>query len=234
MENNNYYYIKRILFFLSLILIISSTSCTNELLVKTPSKVVKVVDGDTLIATVKGKEEKIRLIGIDTPESVHRDPLKNSPEGLIASSFTEDTLLGKEILLEFDVQERDPYGRLLAYIWLEDQLFNEMLTEEGYAQMATFPPNVKYKDRFLASQNRARKNKRGFWKNDFYTNQEKNKSLQKDQENTQSKNRIKGNTNSMIYHLPDGRDYSTVKEGNAVYFNTEEEAIKAGFRKAKQ
>ncbi len=99
---------------------------------------------------------------MDTPETVH--PTKEvEPYGKEASDFARVQLAGKEVGLEFDVQERDKYGRLLAYVWLGDKLFNEMLVAEGYAQVATYPPNVKYADRFTAAQKTAREGGKGLW-----------------------------------------------------------------------
>ena len=74
-------------------------------------------------------------------------------------------LEGKEVRLEMDVQERDKYGRLLAYVYLEDSTFvNAELLKQGYAQVATYPPNVKYVELFVKLQKEARENKRGLWK----------------------------------------------------------------------
>ena len=78
------------------------------------AKVKRVVDGDTLVVDLNGQEERVRLIGVDTPESVHPDDTKNIEAGKIASDFTKSKLEGKEVELEFDVQERDHYGRLLV------------------------------------------------------------------------------------------------------------------------
>ncbi|NLK43715.1 MAG: hypothetical protein GX300_04905, partial [Tissierellia bacterium] len=86
-------------------------------------RVVRVVDGDTLIIEMEDKEERVRLIGVDTPESVHPDASKNVKAGKIASDFTKSRLEGKYIELEFDVQERDRYGRILAYVWHEGEMF---------------------------------------------------------------------------------------------------------------
>jgi len=73
-------------------------------------------------------------------------------------------LAGERVALEFDVERIDPYGRVLAYVWLPDgSMFNDTLVSEGYAQVATFPPNVKYTERFLASQKEARRADRGLW-----------------------------------------------------------------------
>jgi micrococcal nuclease len=102
----------------------------------------------------------VRLIGVDTPET-HGGTQPYGPE---ASDFTREYLQGAEVALELDVEKIDPYGRLLAYVYLPDgQMFNETLVEEGYAQVATFPPNVKYVDRFLEAQREARAANRGLW-----------------------------------------------------------------------
>lgn len=112
------------------------------------TKVIRVVDGDTIVVNYNGVEEKVRLIGVDTPESVHPDSSKNTEAGFAASEFTKVYLTGEDVELEFDVQQRDSYGRLLAYVYLDGEMFNEKLLRTGYANIATYPPNVKYVDRF--------------------------------------------------------------------------------------
>jgi micrococcal nuclease len=72
-------------------------------------------------------------------------------------------LQGRPVRLEFDVERIDRYGRTLAYVWLGDDLFNETLVARGFAQVTTYPPNVKYVDRFLAAQRDARSHERGLW-----------------------------------------------------------------------
>ena len=108
----------------------------------------RVVDGDTIVVLMDGKKEKVRMIGIDTPESVHPDKSRNTPMGKIASKYTKDNLEGKYVTLETDVQERDKYGRVLAYVYLDDKMFNKTLLGEGLAELMTIPPNVKYVDDF--------------------------------------------------------------------------------------
>lgn len=123
--------------------------------------VTRVVDGDTIdiSPSVEGRS-RVRLIGMDTPE-VH---FGTQPYGPEASAFKKRELEGEEVGLELDVQKIDHYGRLLAYVYLPDgQMFNEKLLEEGYAQVATFPPNVKYVERFLEAQREAREANRGLW-----------------------------------------------------------------------
>ena len=129
-----------------------------------PYEVVRAVDGDTIILDIEGTEERVRLIGINTPESVHPDPKRNVEFGKIASDYTKTILEGKEVELEFDVEERDRYGRLLAYVYLNGEMFNKILLRAGYAQISTYPPNVKYVEEFTALQEEARNNEKGFWK----------------------------------------------------------------------
>jgi micrococcal nuclease len=124
-------------------------------------KVTRVVDGDTIdiSPSVEGRS-RVRLIGMDTPEIY----FGTQPYGPEASAFAKRELDGEGVGLELDVQKIDPYGRLLAYVYLPDErMFNEILVEEGYAQVATFPPNVKYQERFLEAQREARAANRGLW-----------------------------------------------------------------------
>jgi micrococcal nuclease len=124
--------------------------------------VTRVVDGDTVEVAFEGRELDVRLIGIDTPESVKPDsPVEcYGPE---ASAYTEGRLEGETVRLEFDVERLDPFDRTLAYVWLGDELFNETLVREGYALVTTFPPNVAYVERFRDAQRLAREQGLGLW-----------------------------------------------------------------------
>ncbi|KRE51838.1 thermonuclease family protein [Paenibacillus sp. Soil724D2] len=126
-------------------------------------KVERIVDGDTLEVTMKGKKEKVRLIGVDTPET--KKP--NTPVmfyGKEASAYTKKRLEKETVELEFDVDKKDQYDRWLVYVWIGEELFNRTLVQEGYARMATYPPNVKYVDAFKKDQETARNQKKGLWK----------------------------------------------------------------------
>jgi micrococcal nuclease len=127
--------------------------------------VVRVVDGDTLVARLPAGDEKIRLIGIDTPETV--DPRKPVQcFGREASARTKALLpKGTAIRLERDAEARDRYGRLLAYVYRADDgtFVNLALAEEGFAQPLTIPPNVAYADRFAAAAAGARAAGLGLW-----------------------------------------------------------------------
>ena len=171
--------------------------------------VQRVVDGDTLKLS---NGERVRLIGVDAPESSNNPKLRRDVKrtgqvaneiigmGKRAKKFTQNLIKGKTVRLEFDVQQRDKYGRLLAYVYIpmrpltrfeklniqdgdfmhdyasmrvpaksfeeknaEPTMLNAYLVENGFAQVMTIPPNVKYADLFLKLQREARENGRGLW-----------------------------------------------------------------------
>ena len=126
------------------------------------ARVTRVVDGDTIHVDLDGVDTTIRLIGMDTPEKegpyTHEECF-----GREASAYTERALAGRDIQLEFDVEPTDRYDRTLAYVWLDGELFDERIVADGYAVVATFPPNVKYVDRFLSAERAARDGGLGLW-----------------------------------------------------------------------
>lgn len=119
-----------------------------------PYKLHKFVDGDTFwVKMGAGKNEKIRLIGVDTPEVRWEGLTEEQPGGKEASEYVKNLLKGKKVLLEYDVQKYDRYGRTLAYVYLEDSTFlNAHLLEMGLARLATYPPNVRYVEVFSRTQ----------------------------------------------------------------------------------
>jgi len=121
--------------------------------------VVRVVDGDTV--ELEGGH-RVRYIGIDTPETKHpEEPVEwMGPE---AAAKNEELVGGKIVKLEKDVSETDKYGRLLRYVWVGDVMVNAELVRLGYAQVSTYPPDVKYADYFLKLQREAREAGRGLW-----------------------------------------------------------------------
>jgi micrococcal nuclease len=124
-----------------------------------------VVDGDTIDVTIGGRRERVRLIGINTPETVDpRRPVECF--GHEASEHTSTLLpAGTEVELVRDVEPRDAYGRLLAYVYRRpDGLFvNLDLAAQGYADLLTFPPNIAHVDEFRAAVASARRASRGLW-----------------------------------------------------------------------
>lgn len=135
--------------------------------------VTRVIDGDTIQLH---NRERVRLIGIDTPEvhqshKLDRDSRRTGRDhktiiamGRQASRFTKNLVEGKRVRLEYDVERRDRYGRLLAYVYLSDgRMLNAEIVKAGYGQIYTVPPNVKHADMFLKLQREARENQRGLW-----------------------------------------------------------------------
>lgn len=127
----------------------------------TAAVVERVIDGDTVVL-VGGV--KIRYIGVDTPELQHHPKKKAQPYAREATEFNRRLVEGKKVRLEMDVERQDKYTRTLAYVYLEDGRFvNAELLKEGYAQLLTIPPNVRYVDLFIGLQKQARDAKRGLW-----------------------------------------------------------------------
>ncbi len=118
------------------------------------------VDGDTVVLF---SGERVRYIGVNTPELHHpQKPVEWYARE--AKEFNRRLVEGKKVRLEFDVERRDRYRRLLAYVFLEDGTFvNAELVRQGYAQVMTYPPNVKHADLFLQLEREAREAKRGLW-----------------------------------------------------------------------
>lgn len=216
-------------------------------------KVVRIVDGDTLeVSLSNGSTEKVRLIGVNTPESTTR----HEPYGTEASDFTKKSLTGKTIYLEKDVSDRDRYGRLLRIVWLEDpgtinetsirsKMFNAILVLKGYAQASTYPPDVKYSEYFMRFTKEAREAGVGLWSLETNKTPVAEPTLKpsptkkpistKPPAANQTKGKIKGNISSSgekIYHVPGGAFYDkTIAEE---YFDTEAEAQAAGYRRSKR
>ena len=127
--------------------------------------VTKVVDGDTFwVVDSAGIETKIRLIGIDAPESRKVFKKEAGYFGKEAKAYLTELLQHKKLRLEYDVNRTDQYKRTLAYAYLPDGTFiNAELLRNGYAVIMTVPPNIKYAGKFAELQKEARENKRGLW-----------------------------------------------------------------------
>lgn len=201
--------------------------------------VQRVVDGDTVELSTG---EKVRLIGVDTPETVKPNhPVE--PYGKEASDFSKQLLTGQKVTLKFDVEPYDKYKRLLAYMYLQDGTFvNEKLVRDGYARIMTIPPNVANADLFLEAEREARENNRGLWGKSAQNPSASTPSAEKPKQKASGSNQtppegkpIKGNINAKgdkIYHVPGSASYEQTKA--EMWFATEEEAKAAGFRAPKR
>ena len=138
------------------------TISQSNLIELEPVTLKRVVDGDTIIVLDSNQNEiRVRMIGIDTPESVHVDSSKNTEAGVIASDYTKSQLVqGQTLYLEYDKERLDRYDRTLAYVWLDSnvnpsdlndvqtKMYNAKLIVNGYAVAKRFPPNTKYATMF--------------------------------------------------------------------------------------
>jgi micrococcal nuclease len=224
-----------------------------------PATIVSVTDGDTFKIKFNNKVETVRLLLCDTPETVS-PRVGVEPYGPEASKFTKSMLPpGKQVIVEKDVSDRDKYGRLLAYVYVDGKMINELLIEKGLARVAyVYVPNTRYVDEFRKIQEVAKQKKLGIWsienyasKTGFNTSFAKPKTNsssygssgsssypsanhQGSSENNTSMNskcvgKIKGNANSHIYHIPSDPNYKKTT-ANVVWFCTTSEAKKAGYR----
>jgi len=147
------------------------TTSSAELAELAPVKFMRVVDGDTLHLLVHGRDESVRLIGIDTPELHYRRGHPDYPEPYAApaSDYLRRVVEKRRLFLELDLERRDHYGRLLGYLWAQepgggDLIFvNAQLLRAGLAQLLTIPPNVKYVERFVLAQRKARNDRVNLW-----------------------------------------------------------------------
>lgn len=156
--------LKRINFYVSALLVcvvLSSFTFRGE---EKQARVQRVIDGDTfVIENGTSKGDKVRLIGVDAPETRRTARKEVGYYGQEAKEYLRTMLNGKQVKLVFDVGKRDRYGRLLAYVYLGNKFVNAELVKQGYAVSYTLAPNVQYADLFLKLERQARQAKRGLW-----------------------------------------------------------------------
>ncbi|PJC27911.1 nuclease [Candidatus Shapirobacteria bacterium CG_4_9_14_0_2_um_filter_39_11] len=192
-------------------------------------KVTRVIDGDTI--EIEGGE-RVRYIGIDTPETV--DPRKPVQcFGIEASKKNKELVEGKNVRLEKDITDKDKYGRLLRYVYIDNIFINLELVKQGFAFSYTYPPDIKYQAEILAAEAEAREANRGLWAACPIVSP----TVLPTEAPTSDCN-IKGNISTSgekIYHLPGCGSYAKtqIDEGRGErWFCSEEEAQAAGWRKA--
>ena len=131
------------------------------------AQINRVIDGDTIEVSLDGELKKVRLIGVDTPETV--DPRR--PVGCFgkeAASKTKQLVEGKKVILVKDISETDKFDRLLRYVYVQtddgEEIFvNDYLVREGFAKAVTFPPDVKFAQQFQEAERQARLSNKGLW-----------------------------------------------------------------------
>lgn len=144
----------------------------------TAAQILRVIDGDTIVVIVEGKEEVVRMIGVDSPESVSMEESENSIYGQYASDYTAKWLKkGQIVYLSFDEELRDPYERLLAYVWLEPDtgnihcLYQNQLAEDGYALAVVYEPNSRYAKELEEAMQKAMAARKGLWFHEEFYNE---------------------------------------------------------------
>ena len=201
-------------------------------------KVTRVVDGDTIEVKIGGKTESVRYIGIDTPETV--DPRKPVQcFGVEALKKNKELVEGKIVRLEKDTINRDKYNRLLRYIWLGDTLINQTLVEQGFAKSYSYPPDIKYQDKFVTAEKKAREDKLGLWTACVSVSMSATPTAPTAQTATANPScAIKGNISASgekIYHLQGCGSYARTiidEDRGEQWFCSEQEAQSAGWRRA--
>nr|DAS13205.1 MAG TPA: SNc [Caudoviricetes sp.] len=222
--------------------VVGESLLANEDIRKSPTyKVLRVVDGDTIHIDYNGKDEKVRFIGLDTPET--KDPRKPIQcFGREASAKMTELAENKKVRLEFDKTqgERDKYGRILAFVYSEDNknLAYEMI-RQGYGNEYTYNSNpYKYQVEFKEAAHKAREENKGLWAENTCAGDATKPAYSpaptpQPQQQSQGACVIKGNIgrNGKIYHMPGQKYYN--KTNPEAIFCSEEEAQNAGFRRAK-
>ncbi|MBP1724161.1 MAG: micrococcal nuclease-like protein [Deltaproteobacteria bacterium] len=221
-------------------------------------QVIRVFDGDTILVRIKGHEEFVRLREIDAPEMGSRKQQGQEPWGRKAREFALSRLKDRKVRLETDGrEERDAYGRLLAYAFVGDSFLNREMVQSGNAFFYRAPIRGKYAAHLEEAEEAARNKGIGVWDRkkglkemprDFRARIQRDEGLsslsnrstgaekkgRSFEEVPVPRDKIVGNQRTMVYHLP-GSPYATrVSPKNRVIFNSAEEAEKAGFRKAQK
>ena len=146
------------------------------------AELVRVVDGDTVIVKLDGNKTRVRMIGIDTPESVAEDENRNNEYGVMASEHTKELLSDvKYLYLTYGKEREDQYGRTLAYVWMSEpkvtqvtlkseplDMVNYVILRDGYGYHVEYKPNLEYADFFTQTVEDAKRAKTGLWQYDGF------------------------------------------------------------------
>jgi len=202
-------------------------------------RVVRVVDGDTIVVEYKGKQEKVRLLRVNTPESVHPDKKQNIPMGNIASDFTKGRLKGKYVDLEFEGPFRGRYGRLLAYVFVDGANLNLELIRQGLGHYyIKYGLSERYDAEFREAERYARKHELNIWGDPKLTQEylklnskwgQYRSKVSSPPATIQTKEwKYVASKNSRVFHRPDCKWAKRISSKNLIGFKRREEAIKSG------
>lgn len=153
MNRKKYIYLAALL--IIVVVVLASRLTSGELYM-----VKAVIDGDTI--ALSGSEFRVRYLGIDAPE-ILTGSSPGEPLGESARKLNSEMVLGKKVRLERDIEKFDKYGRMLAYVYVDDVLVNEVLVREGLAEVLFIDPNKKYLTRFQSAEENAQKEQKGIW-----------------------------------------------------------------------
>ena len=206
-------------------------------------KVIRVVDGDTIVVDYNGKHEKVRLLCVNTPESVHPDRKQNIPVGKVASNYAKKKLGGKYVEIEFEgSRRRGNYGRLLTYVFVDGQNFNLDLVKQGLSPYYTkYGRSQKYDHEFKVAEKSARKQKLNIW-GDSELSQKYLRLKSKWGQSSSAvptvdqKKSVKtdagiyiGNKRSYKFHRQNCRWAKKMSSKNRVFFKSRQKAVKQGY-----
>jgi len=207
-------------------------------------KVIRVVDGDTIVVDYKGKNEKVRLLCVNTPESVHPDKKQNIPMGKVASHYAKERLKGKYVALEFEGPKRGKYGRLLCYVIVDGTNFNLELVREGLSPYYTkYGVSQNYDKEFREAEQYARNNNLNIWGDPTLTQKYlrlKSKwghyrsTVSSPTATVQDKEwKYVASKNSKVFHKPDCKWAKKINPKNLIGFKSREDAVNSGRRPCK-
>jgi micrococcal nuclease len=184
----------------------------------TNAQVTRAIDGEAIEVKIGDRVKIVRYIGISTPEI--QLPTRGAERyGEAAKAANARLATGKNVQLVFDVQRRDRFGRLLAYVYAGDSFLNAELVAAGYAEVATYPPNVRYRETFMARQREARQARRGLWADPDAAQYHRPRPAG-----------VFGDTRLQIYFHPDDGARHLLLADPFVHFESPQQAAAAGYR----
>jgi micrococcal nuclease len=207
-------------------------------------QVIRVVDGDTIVVNYQGKTEKVRLLCVNTPESVHPDKKQNIPMGKYASDYAKKRLSGKSVDLEFEGNLRGKYGRLLAYVFIDGQNFNIELVRQGLSPYYNkYGLSQKYDQGFKEAERYAREHQLNIWGDAELSEKylrlkskwgQHRSTIESSAATVQNKEwKYVASKKSNVFHLPNCKWAQKIKPENLIGFASREEAVASGRRPCK-